>query len=441
MGLGRFGGGVGVSRFLVEQGARVLVTDQADAAALADSLAALEGLPIEYRLGRHETPDFTHADLVVANPAVDPRRNVYLQAARRAGVPITSEIELLIERLPARRRTIGVTGTSGKSTVTAMIGHILRETLEPDETGWPPNVRVGGNIGGSLLGEVSRIEPHDWVVLELSSFMLEMIGDWSPHIAVVTNVSPNHLDRHGTLDAYVAAKQTILRHQSHDDRAILGPGVAEWRYHTPAVAIVEDEPWDEVELVLPGAFNRMNGTLAAAAAECAGVERTAALEALGGFEGLPHRLQLIAEAGGVRYINDSKCTTPVGAARAIEAFEPNCVRAILGGYDKQSDLLHLARLAAERCRGIYTIGQTGAVMADAAEAHAKQRGTRCGVYRCGDLANAVTAAAAHARAGQVVLLSPGCASWDQYANYEQRGAAFAAAVHRVLSREPKAASR
>ncbi|MEE8459741.1 MAG: Mur ligase family protein, partial [Phycisphaerales bacterium] len=211
MGLGRFGGGVGVARYLIKLGADVLVTDLLSRDDLADSLAQLDGLPIEYRLGEHNVSDFTTADLVVANPAVKPD-NRFLRAAQAAGVPVTSEIRLLVKALPNRLRTIGVTGTAGKSTVTAMIGHILKKAFpQPpappgdQDTVAATNVWVGGNLGGSLLDRLDEIGKDDWVVLELSSFMLHGLREdkWSPHIAVVINISPNHLDWHGTFEHYV----------------------------------------------------------------------------------------------------------------------------------------------------------------------------------------------------------------------------------------------
>ena len=238
MGLGRFGGGVGVTQFLSKRGAHVLVTDQLDAAALADSVAQLEGLEnVTLRLGEHREADFRGCDLVVANPAVKPD-NKYLQVAKEAGVPVTTEIVLLVRELPNRMRTIGVTGSAGKSTTTAMIGHILRKAVNqesskavnkpsPDrEITRSPNVFVGGNLGGSLLPQVDHIDPDDWVVLELSSFMLHYLRQerWSPHIAAITNITPNHLDWHGTFEEYRQAKESIFLHQDPSDKAVLGWG-------------------------------------------------------------------------------------------------------------------------------------------------------------------------------------------------------------------------
>lgn len=413
MGLGKFGGGVGVSRFCHEAGANVTVTDMLGRHELHESVEKLADVPVRYHLGGHNVEDFTSADLVVVNPAVDRRNNAYLHAAERAGVPLTSEIQLLVERLD-RNRVIGITGSAGKSTTTAMIGHALSASFGAGR------VHVGGNIGGSLLGELANIRPDHWVVLELSSFMLETMGDFSPHIAVVTNISDNHLDRHGHLDSYVKAKKTILRHQRREDRAVLGTSAADWRFDTSAVSLVVDDPLD-AELKIPGDHNRLNAAYALAACECAGAPREKAVAALRNFTGLQHRLQFILERAGVRFYNDSKSTTPESSVLAINAFEPGQVHIILGGFDKKADLTAMARYAAQKCAGIYTIGQTGEAVAQAAEA----AGGHCAVHRCGILEVAMKEAVRRALPEQVVLLSPGCASYDQFTHYEARGRLFA----------------
>jgi UDP-N-acetylmuramoylalanine--D-glutamate ligase len=424
MGLGRFGGGVGAARFAAAQGASVLVTDMASPEALARSVAALAGQPIEWRLGEHRVEDFAQADQVVVNPAVDRRDNRFLQAAVDGGARLTSEIQWLAARLPNRERTIGVTGSAGKSTVTAMIGHVLARALGADR------VHVGGNLGGSLLESLPAIRRDDWVVLELSSFMLEALDEnrWSPGVAVVTNIAPNHLDRHGSMESYVAAKQVILAHQKEGDKAVLGASVRAWEAAKGVRKRVIEEHEYELELLVPGRHNRFNAMLALTVAEEISIGGGHLLKSLADFRGLPHRLQLVAERGGVRCFDDSKSTTPQSATLAIESFNPGCVHAILGGFDKGSDLAPLAGLAATRCRALYTIGATGDAIAVAAEA----ADGVADVVGCATLDTAVAEAAKRLRPGDVLLLSPSCASWDQFENYEQRGAAFVAAVNEIL---------
>ena len=427
MGLGKFGGGVGGAKFLVEHGADVLVTDLQPAHALRGSLEKLDGLPIEYRLGEHNVSDFTTADLVVANPAVDPQGNRYLRAAEAAGVAITSEIQLLISNLPDPHRVIAITGTAGKSTVTSMIGHILRTV------GHGSTAHVGGNIGGSLLGQLPHIVADDWVVLELSSFMLEAMRPdrWAPAVAVVTNISPNHLDRHYSLEAYTAAKQVLLDHQGPNDHAVLGPGLRGVVHPTAGhVHHVEQGPALSWSLTLPGEHNQVNAAIAARAVGCVGLAQPDAVSALATFVGLDHRLKLVAESHGVRWYDDSKSTTPQAAMLAIQSIASQTrggVHVILGGYDKKTDLTSLAHLAARQCRVIYTIGATGDAIAHAAQTQSRSRGG-ADVVRCGTLDNALRHARTRLQDGDAFLLSPGCASWDQFENYQQRGQVFSQAA-------------
>lgn len=436
MGLGRFGGGVGVTRYLAGRAARVLVTDLLPAQALGDSLARLEGLPVDYRLGGHEVRDFTTADVVVVNPAVDHRRDPFVQAARQAGVTLTSEIELLVTALPNRRKTMGITGTAGKSTVTAMIGHIL------DCAYGHGRVYTGGNLGGSLLDHIGQITPDDWVVLELSSFMLERLS-WSPHTAIVTNLFANHLDRHGSMTAYAEAKQTILGHQAPDDQAVMGPDVHTWLDPvTDRIHRVTDPA--AVSLKTPGQHNQLNAALAIRAVRCVGIDAELAIDTLKGFAGLPHRLQWVGCYRDIEFYNDSKATTPKATQLAIRSFETGRdadsswdggIHVIVGGYDKRHDVGSLGQFVGKHCRGVYTIGATGDAIAQAAQAIGGS------VFRCGTLDCAVQSACAQARGGDVVLLSPGCASWDQFTHYEQRGDAFIQAVLRYAAQRRASIAR
>ena len=416
MGLGRFGGGAGVTRWLCNQGAQVLLTDLEPADKLKASLAAIQGLTdsgqVTLRLGEHNISDFTTADLIVANPAVPkPWDNRFLRAASAANIPITTEIRLLVERLPSRN-VVAITGSAGKSTTTAMIHHILNSTNRPTV--------LGGNIGGSLLNE--PITPDTLVVLELSNAMLYWLGEaapgctWSPRIAVVTNISPNHIDWHGSFEHYQQSKQRILSHLQPGDTAILGGSVAHWPTPANVTRLTISTPLT-VPLSIPGPHNQLNAAMAITAA-CAldpTLPRDQAERAVQSYPGLPHRLQLITTRNDIRYYNDSKSTTPESCLLAVRAFgdQSRRVHLIAGGYDKKSDLTPIAALGPQLA-GLYTIGATGPAIAAAAP----------GAIPCGTLDSAMHAIHQRALPGDIVLLSPGCASWDQYENYESRGSHF-----------------
>ena len=432
MGLGRFGGGIGAARFLAQQGADVLVTDMSDAEALEESLGAIRDLTdkglVTLRLGGHNVADFTDTDMVVASPAVPaPWANRFLTAARAAKVPVTTEVVLLIDRLAARgvdrSRVVGVTGSAGKSTTSALIHHILRECGE--------DVVLGGNIGGSLLTSLDKITAKTWVVLELSSAMLWWIDGFSPRIGVCTNLVENHVDWHGSIEHYRASKQRLFAWQEAGDIAVLGPSVADWTLREGVERRVIEEGNGVEGMLIPGAHNAWNGRVAveAAMALVPGLDRARAEAAARTFRGLPHRLERVHEHAGVAYFNDSKSTTPQSTMLAVEAFAGSHaagamlpVHLIVGGYDKKADLSPLARLVT-RVAGVYTIGKTGPTIAAMAR---EVGGAAAGrVHACERLEDAMMACRGNARGGEVVLLSPGCASWDQFANYEERGARFA----------------
>ena len=419
VGLGRFGGGVGVTRWLCSQGAKVTVSDKADESSLTDSLKALAGLDVAVHLGSHDEADFLRTDLLVVNPAV-PKEMPLLAAAQAAGIPRTSEINLFLQRCAAP--IIGVTGTVGKSTTTAMTGEILKRLGV---------THVGGNIGGSLLESLHEITAQHLVVLELSSFQLEdlpLIGI-SPHVAVVTNFMPNHLDRHGTTDAYASAKQNIYKFQTPQDVLILSracEATDDWAPGAPGRVDWFDSSDERFKLGIPGDFNQANAQAAWAVARQFGIDRHTAEDALGSFAGLPHRLKLVLDRDGVRYFNDSKCTTPAGAIAALDAFAPRTVIILVGGYDKAVSFEELGRALAQRAKAVITMGQTKEAIASAAQTH-----RRAGVpilEKADSFADAVSLAKQLAASGDIVLLSPACASYDMFANYEQRGDLFAELV-------------
>lgn len=443
LGLGTFGGGVGAVRFLASQGAEVTVTDLRSATELAGSLDKMRGLPLaRLRLGEHCVEDFISADLVVATPAVRPDHPC-LAAARDRRIPITTEIGLFWRH--CRGRIIGVTGTVGKSTTAALIHHLLQGA---GRRSW-----LGGNLGGSLLDGVSQISPDDWVVLELSSFQLQYLDAdrRSPRIAVVTNFAPNHLDWHRSLEEYRCAKQTLLRHQRPGDVAVLSaddPDVCAWpvvgrrvlfgrsaagpgavRVEPPELCCEDGRRWSFEQGACggfpPGEHNLSNAAAALAAALEAGADQEACLQGLGAFRGLPHRLQFVGTHRGRSFYNDSKATTPEAAIAALRAFSQPVVL-LAGGSDKGVDLSAFAAEIARRCQAVALIGQTAAALdrliAQAAPAGLPSR------YLAPDFRSAVAWSVAQAAEGDIILLSPGCASFGWFRDYEDRGEQFQRAV-------------
>jgi len=424
MGLGRFGGGVGATRWLVNNGAHVTVSDIAPAEKLANSIAALDGLDIEFHLGGHDEKDFTGCDLLVVNPAI-PFNSPFLQIAQKAGVKITTEINLFISR--CRGEIIGVTGSAGKSTTVSMISAILSSHAP---------THLGGNIGVSLLDELDSIEPDHLVVLELSSFQLSYLPliRKSPRIAVITNLHPNHLDRHGNMANYAEAKKNIFRFQGPDDVLILNrddPEVACWAdeaFGTVETFSPDDEPF---ELKIPGRHNQANAQAAWHVAKHFGIERETVAKTLADFTGLAHRLELITQYKGIRIYNDSKATTPQETIAALEAFPARKIVAIVGGYDKKIDLPPLHKALVERAKAVITIGQTGESIAKGVET-IKAGSHFPIVVRAHQLPAAVNAAVGLCQPGDNLLLSPACASYDMFENYQQRGKIFVDLIRSIV---------
>jgi len=424
MGLGRFGGGIGVTRWLARQGARVTVTDQTSEQELGESVAQLRDLPITWRLGGHDAADLESCDLLVVSPAVDKAKSEFFRAAAARGVPWTSEMNLFLSRCPAQ--IVGITGSVGKSTTTAMTGAILERGIEGRR------VWVGGNIGRSLLDELPGMRPDDVVVLELSSFQLEDAAAVrrSPHVALMTNLRPNHLDRHGTMEAYGDAKLNIARFQTADDVVFVHRGETKLKAAleqlSPRSRIMEYGDAAAMATVdgvlrVPGRHNRENASAALAIARRLGVPDGVALAALAEFRGLPHRLEFVRELAGVGYYNDSKSTTPESARIAIEAFDVPVVM-LLGGYDKHVEFDDLAGAVCQRARVAICYGAVRAKIAETIRQVGGGRNPPVDVVD--NLSTALDRARVYAKTGDVVVLSPACASWDQFQNSERRGELF-----------------
>ncbi|MBI3329837.1 MAG: UDP-N-acetylmuramoyl-L-alanine--D-glutamate ligase [Nitrospinae bacterium] len=442
MGLGFFGGAIGLAKYLVGQGARVTVTDMKSEAELRDSVEALEGLPIRFILGRHEEDDFTDTDAVFASPAVC-EDSPYLVKARSHGIPIDTEMNLFM-RL-CRGTILGVTGSNGKTTTTSLIGAILRAAN--------PRTRVGGNIGRSLLPEVEEIAEGDPVVLELSSFQLEDLAEVgrSPHIALLLNLSPNHLDRHGTMERYIAAKFHIFAYQRPSDVAILNADdprsrllaahmIGQVRFfslHQPVshgtylegdrllIAHAGDlhEACPREDIPLLGHHNVANVLAAVAAADAWGISPMVIREAVRGFAGVEHRLERVRELRGVTFYNDSIATSPAATLAALAAI-PRPILLIAGGYDKGLPFDALGEAIATRVKGVFLIGSTAYQIAQAIEAARMPGIATPSITFCRDLRGAMQAASRATLPNDVVLLSPACASYDQFRNFVERGRLF-----------------
>ena len=343
--------------------------------------------------------------LLVKSPGV-PGSASLVAAARERGVQVWSEIELAARLLP--NPILGVTGTNGKTTTAQWLGFML---------GAP----VAGNVGLALSELDGSAEPEQLVVVELSSFQLEDVHRFRPRIAVLLNLEPDHLDRHGSFEAYRAAKLRAFENQTEDDSAIVPRGFGEVPGRAARVEFGADDELP-VEPSLRGIHNRENAAAATAAARAAGATEEQIERGLREFKGVAHRLELVGERDRVRYVNDSKATNVAATLRALAAYDDEPVRLILGGSRKGEDLAPLAAALGPNVRAVYVIGETADELARAIP----------DTIRSGDLATAVDRAAAAAQPGEVVLLSPACASYDQFRDFEERGEEF----KRLVANQP-----
>ena len=428
--------GAAASRLLRRKGVEVVASDRRDASLLGvDDLANDPG--VELRANDREPTLPAGVDAVIASPGV-PMDHPLLAAARAARIPIAAEVELAFQHLVGT--VVGITGSNGKSTTTAMTGALLAGAGMP--------VEVCGNIGRPLSAVVEG-PPGRTFVVELSSFQLETIHRFRAHAATLLNISPDHLDRHGDLTGYLAAKRRIFENQGADDVAVLNadePEVAASatkgtrRYFSFVGRNTEGcrREGDEIveiangavsgralfrlgDVPLPGPHNVENAMAAALLARAVGVSGETIAPSLRSFRGLPHRVELVGEFGGVAFYNDSKGTNVAATARSLEGFADRSVHLILGGRNKGADFAYLAGIVGRKARAIYLIGESSALIE-------KALGATVRAARAETLDVAVAQAAAEAGPGEVVLLSPACASFDQFRDYVDRGESFARLV-------------
>jgi UDP-N-acetylmuramoylalanine--D-glutamate ligase len=432
--------GIAASTLLARNGARVVLSDTRPSIPDAGPLRAIG---IELELGEHKTQTFADADLVVLSPGV-PVDQPAIDAARTRGVPVIGEVELASRWI--RGRIVAVTGTKGKSTTTELTGRILEAA--------GLKVTVGGNIGAPLSAQVETSTPETFHVVETSSFQLEQIDTFHPWVAVMLNFSPDHLDRHPTVEAYAAAKARIFENQQADDWAVVNAddpsvirmarhGRAAMRLFAQRTAVAEattiEQGWivdrrgARSERLVPLAAIHLLGPhliddvmAAATVGAIAGASQAAMTAAVASFEGLEHAMELVGEVAGVRFVNDSKATNVEAARRSIETFDAGLVP-IIGGRFKGGDLRLLREPLASRAKGVVAIG----------EARSLVREALTGVVEVRDAASldeAVEIAFALARPAGVVLLAPACASFDMFRDYAERGRRFKEAVARLARR-------
>jgi UDP-N-acetylmuramoylalanine--D-glutamate ligase len=360
----------------------------------------LDAAGVEVRLGSEGASLLDAVELVVKSPGV-PGEAPLVAEARARGIPIWSEVELGARLVPSK--LVGVTGTNGKTTTSELLGAILQAP-------------VAGNVGRALTELDGQVGEDDWVVCELSSFQLEDIHELRPRVAVLLNLEPDHLDRHGSFDAYRDAKLRIFENQAAGDTAVVPRGFED----VPGTAKrVEFSADDELpaEPLIPGAHNRENAAAATAAARAIGISDEQIGTTLADFPGVEHRLEPVAEKNGVRYVNDSKATNTAAARRAIAAYDAP-LRIILGGQGKGESYTELALDLRGRAGQAYLIGESAQEIALALELVTFDH------VQCGDLETALRSAVRDAREGDVVLLAPACTSYDQYRDFEERGEEF-----------------
>ncbi len=441
--------GMAAALFLRQHGAQVTVSDTRDTDKLTRELPILLDAGIAVETGGHGLLTFQQQDAIVVSPGIA-LHTPELQQARALGIPMLGELELAAQHLQGS--TLAITGSNGKTTTTTLCGEILRASGAP--------VLVGGNIGVPAIALVEHSQPTGWNVLEVSSFQLETTHSFRPRIAVILNITPDHLDRHGSMGNYIAAKERIFAHQTADDALVLNADdehtqhaairaqsrvfwfsarrpVRQGAFVYQDAIVFRANEHSSAQPILPiseiplkGTHNVENVLASVCAAMLVGVAPETIRAAVAGFRAVEHRLEFTARVQGVDFYNDSKATNVDATIKAIESF-PDGLHLILGGKDKDSDYTVLRPLLTERVRAVYTIGA-------AAEKIAAQIAGAVAIHACGSLERAVTEAAAQAKPGETVLLAPACASFDQFENYEHRGRVFKECVLALAAQKQEA---
>lgn len=436
--------GVAVAKYMARQGAKVTVTDLKQKTELMDSVNACGDLKIEYELGRHNNKTFHTAELIVVSPGV-PLNIKPIEEARAMNVPVTSEIEIAASVI--KEPVIAITGTNGKTTTTALIG----EMFKADEK----NTFVGGNIGTPLLNYALDEQTYTNVVAELSSFQLELTDKLVPAVAVFTNLEEDHLDRYPTMDAYMEAKKRLLKACDRNSYVVLNydcPNVSKFAetnvgkllwftkkdpmkiggsfaeqftgvyYNAAGRQIIaklngKDETYDLSQFRLFGEHNRENLMAAICTARTMGVSPKAIQHVINTFKGVAHRLEFIRKKDGVFFFNDSKGTNVMSVKRSLSAFNSSSIILIAGGKDKNMDFAPLVNLVSEKCKTLILLGE-------AKEKINRAIGDFAETYLVGTFEEAVLLSYQKSRSGDIVLLSPGCSSYDMFRNFEERGDYF-----------------
>ncbi|MBN1666860.1 MAG: UDP-N-acetylmuramoyl-L-alanine--D-glutamate ligase [Anaerolineales bacterium] len=438
--------GLALARYLCERGASVVLNDRRSAAELAAAQAELADLPLEWVLGEHPVELLDGIDLVCPSGGV-PLTLPLLVAARQRGIPFSNDSQIFLEAAPCR--VVGITGSAGKTTTTTLLGRMAAAQAETD-----PSLRrvwVGGNIGNPLITELDQMAPQDLAVVELSSFQLELMR-CAPQVAVILNITPNHLDRHGSMAAYTAAKAQILAHQGAEDIAVLGhddPGAWSlvpkvrgelfsfgWQ-RQPEVrsGVFLDGEWisrwqgeavtpllSRQQIALRGEHNVLNVLAACAVAQALGFSVQSTQAGAQDFGGVPHRLELVRQWGGARWYNDSIATAPERAMAAIRSFDEPLIL-LAGGRDKDLPWQEFAELVCRRVDHLILFGEAADLIAQQI-AQLPGRPEKLTVETYPTLEPAIRAAARTVQGGEVVLLSPGGTSFDEFVDFAERGECF-----------------